>query len=233
MKNIQLYCTLALVIIMGTAFVFKNLQLELYPKLQVYTQTVVKDFASISEERKVELEEIASFVSNQNAANKEAKLMFICTHNSRRSHLSQIWAHVAAKYYGLKNVKTFSGGTEATAFNSRVVEALKRVGFKIEKSSEEKNPVYLVRFNGTDTAITAFSKKYDDISNPQSDFCAVMTCSQADKVCPFVKGQSSRVSLPYEDPKVFDGTPDESKMYDERCKQIATEMFYVFSLVKN
>lgn len=232
MKNITSFCTLVIVIIMGTAFVFKNSPLNLYPKLQVYTQGVTDDFASIPEERKEALKEIASYVSNQAAAKKEAKLIFICTHNSRRSHLSQIWAHVAAKYYHINTVKTYSGGTEATAFNPRAVEALKRAGFKVLNLSDVKNPTYHVAYNGTDTAITAFSKKYDDVSNPQSDFCAVMTCSQADKVCPFVKGQSLRVSVPYEDPKAFDGTPEESKMYDERCKQIATEMFYVFSLIK-
>ena len=232
MKNIILFGTLFFLIIMETAFISNNLNLDLYPKLNVYSQSAINDFVSISEERKEALKEIASFVGNQTLAKKEAKLIFICTHNSRRSHLTQIWAQVAANYYGLKNVKTYSGGTEATAFNPRAVEALKKVGFKIEKTSEDKNPVYKVKFNDKDSAITAFSKKYDDASNPQTDFCAIMTCSEADKFCPMVKGQSTRLSLPYEDPKAFDGTPEESKMYDERCKQIATEMFYVFSLVK-
>lgn len=232
MKTINFFLSLALVILVGTVFSVNNLHLDLYPNLQVYTQSVTIDYASIPDERREALKEIASFVNSQTAAKNAAKLMFICTHNSRRSHLSQIWAHVAAKYYHINNVKTYSGGTEATAFNPRAVEALKRAGFKIDKISDDKNSVYRVKFNDTDTAIAAFSKKYDDISNPQSNFCAIMTCSQADKVCPFVKGQSSRVSLPYEDPKVFDGTPEESKMYDERCKQIATEMFYIFSMVK-
>ncbi len=231
MKNLFLIGN-ALLLISLSAFKSPKPNVKLYESLNIYTQNLIKDFSKISDERKLQLKKIALFVETKISSNEVAKLIFICTHNSRRSHLSQIWAHVAAKYYHINNVKTYSGGTEATAFNPKAVEALKRAGFKIDKISDDKNSVYQVKFNDTDTAITAFSKKYYDISNPQSDFCAIMTCSQADKVCPFVKGQSSRVSLPYEDPKVFDGTPEESKMYDERCKQIATEMCYIFSMVK-
>ena len=217
--------------IICTAFTYENKKIVFYPPLDIYTQTVMKEFSSISNDRKVQLKKIALFTETKIKSGEEASLLFICTHNSRRSHMSQIWAQVAANYYGLKNVKTYSGGTEATAFNIRAVDALKRAGFQIIKTSEDKNPIYNVRYNDTDTALYAFSKKYNDAANPQSNFCAIMTCSQADKTCPLILGQSQRVALPYEDPKFFDGTPDESKMYDVRCKQIATEMFYVFSII--
>ena len=72
-----------------------------------------------------------------------------------------------------------------------------------------------------------WSKKYDDAPNPQQDFCAVMTCSEADKNCPIVFGALDRISLPYNDPKEADGTPEEAARYDERCLQIAAELWYV------
>ena len=217
--------------IICTAFTYEKKKIVFYPPLGIYTQTVMKEFSNISDARKVQLKKIALFTETKIKSGEEASLLFICTHNSRRSHLSQIWAQVAANYYELKNVKTYSGGTEATAFNPKAVDALKRAGFKITKTSEDGNPIYKVKYNDTDTALYAFSKKYDDVSNPQTNFCAIMTCSQADKTCPLISGQSMRIALPYEDPKVFDGTPDESRMYDIRCKQIAIEMFYVFSIV--
>jgi len=217
--------------IICTAFTSEKQKIVFYPPLDIYTQTVMKEFSNISDDRKVQLKKFALFAETKIKSGEEASLLFICTHNSRRSHMSQIWAQVAANYYGLKNVKTYSGGTEATAFNIRAVDALKRAGFQITKTSEDKNPIYNVRYNDTDTALYAFSKKYNDAANPQSNFCAIMTCSQADKTCPLISGQSMRIALPYEDPKFFDGTPDESKMYDIRCKQIATEMFYVFSII--
>jgi arsenate reductase len=48
------------------------------------------------------------------------------------------------------------------------------------------------------------------------------------KTVPFIPGADKRISLPYEDPKSYDNTADEGKMYDERSIQIATEMKYIF-----
>jgi len=207
----------------------------LYADLASYVGQSEKMFAEISGDRKSQLEKIATFVRDRvNARQKApqvARLTFICTHNSRRSHLSQIWAQTAAAYYGITSVATYSGGTEATAFNPRSVAALERAGFVIERTSGDKNPVYLIRFNEDAPAIEAFSKIYNQKPNPTEDFCAVMTCSQADKNCPVVAGASMRVAIPYDDPKAFDGTDQEAGKYDERCRQISREMLYLFSAV--
>jgi arsenate reductase len=157
-------------------------------------------------------------------------MTFICTHNSRRSHFGQVWAAVAAAHFGLENITTFSGGTEATAFNPRAVAALERAGFSIENPGGD-NPKYKVRFGEAADALTCFSKKYDDASNPQKGFVAVMTCSDADRNCPIVPGAVARFATPYVDPKEADNTPQETARYDERCKQIATEMLYLMGKV--
>jgi protein-tyrosine phosphatase/arsenate reductase len=131
-------------------------------------------------------------------------------------------------------VKTLSGGTEATAFNPRAVKALQDAGVDISMADagSGENPVYMVSYAGGQEPLRAFSKKYDTGGNPTSNFCAVMTCSQADKNCPTVAGASLRVAIPYEDPKSYDGTPQEAEMYALRSRQIAREMFYLFSQVK-
>lgn len=212
-----------------------NKKVVLNESLQTYITSIKKDFAKIPQERKKELDKIALFVQNKVKSGEQAQLTYICTHNSRRSHFGQIWAATAAAYYGISNVKTFSGGTESTAFNERAVAACKKAGFeisKISKISEDKNPIYEVKYASNAEPLRAFSKKYDDSSNPQNGFCAIMTCSQADQACPNVKGATARVAIPYDDPKAFDGKPEETAKYDERCKQIATETLYVFSKVK-
>lgn len=202
-----------------------------FDRLDAYIATTVEEFDAIPSDRKRQLKKIALYIETQLKSQMPANLTFICTHNSRRSHMSQLWAETAALYYDVPNVATFSGGTEATAFNPRAVAALERAGFQIEKASEEPNPVYRAR-NGADTApMLAFSKKYTDESNPQENFCAVMTCSEADKNCPTVEGASFRVAIPYEDPKEFDGTPQETAAYDERSRQISREIFWLFSQV--
>jgi arsenate reductase len=156
-------------------------------------------------------------------------IVFICTHNSRRSQLCQIWAATAATYYGVLHVEAYSGGTEVTAFNGRAVAALRRAGFAIDDPKTTPNPRYRVSWHVDGPELECFSKVYHDASNPKSDFCAVMTCSQADKLCPIVQGASKRISLPYNDPKAFDGTPQETANYDERCRQIAREILFAFS----
>lgn len=199
----------------------------LHPDLQRYVdERVVPAMAAIPTERKESLDLIAAFVKERETAGTTADLTFICTHNSRRSHLSQLWAATAAWHFALDHVRTFSGGTEATAFNPRAVAAVERVGFHVVKP-EGKNPVYEVSFTSDRNAESCWSKKYDDAANPQKDFCAVMTCSEADKNCPIVFGALDRISLPYNDPKEADGTPEEAARYDERCLQIAAELWYV------
>jgi protein-tyrosine-phosphatase len=158
------------------------------------------------------------------------QLTFVCTHNSRRSHFSQLWAQVAAYYYRIPTVKTYSGGTEATAFNARAVKAIKDAGFAVKKTGQESNPVYLVTYAQDQPPVKAFSKVYDQAGNPTRDFAAVMTCTHADENCPFIPG-ATRISLPYEDPTAFDDTPQEEEKYAERCRQIARELLYAFSQV--
>lgn len=200
---------------------------NLHPDLQRYVdEGVLPAMAAIPAERKESLDLIAAFVKERKAAGATADLTFICTHNSRRSHLSQLWAATAAWSFGQDHVRTYSGGTEATAFNPRAVAAVERAGFQVVKP-EGKNPVYEVSFAKDHAAERCWSKKYDDAANPQKDFCAVMTCSEADKNCPIVFGALDRISLPYNDPKAADNTPEEAARYDERCLQIAAELWYV------
>jgi protein-tyrosine-phosphatase len=189
-----------------------------------------QDYATISNERKEKLEKLSDYIREKSSNNEIIQLNFICTHNSRRSHVAQIWAAVAAEYYGISNVVTFSGGTEATAFNINAVNSMRRSGFDINIEKDGKNPVYKVSFGNESNIITAFSKVYDKF-NPSVNFAAIMVCSDADEACPYVPGTDARFALPFEDPKPFDGTDLETQKYDERTRQIATEIMYVFSKI--
>ncbi len=195
---------------------------------------VTAEFDQIPVERQNELKKIALVVRSKVQAGEAAQLTFICTHNSRRSHLSQIWAQTAAAYYGVPGVKTYSGGTEATACNYRTVRALRRAGFSVANSTPgATNPRYLVQYSENAAPIEAFSKVYSKDGNPTSNYIAVMTCDHADKNCPVVEGCLTRVAIPYVDPKVSDNTDKENATYDARCHQIAREMFYLMSQVNS
>ncbi len=188
-------------------------------------------FALISNERKELLNELARYISQKVRNHEEVNLNFICTHNSRRSHMGQIWGQTAAEYYGIENVKCFSGGTEATAFNPRAVKAIREFGFIITQKDNSGNPLYLVKYSDEKEPLICFSKVYNDEFNPQNNFAAIMTCSDADENCPVVFGAEARFPIRYKDPKEYDNTELESKMYKERFDEIGREMLYLFSNV--
>src|SRR6266850_1724696 len=205
---------------------------NLLPTLRPYVKEVVNELGMVSAERRVVLDEIASNLVAQIEAGRAAQMTFICTHNSRRSHMSQVWAQTAAYYYGLDKIQTFSGGTEATACNCRTVAAMRRAGFDIEDATTGDNPVYLFLYAGDRPPIRAYSKLYNTDSNPKRDFIALMTCSVADKSCPVVQGAIARFAIHYADPRLCDDTPTETAAYTERCREIAREMFYIMSEVR-
>ena len=182
----------------------------------------------ISDERKIILQPLIEFISSKISKNEEVRLNFICTHNSRRSHLSQIWAQTMAYYYQIENVFCYSGGTEATAMFQKVADTLANQGFEILKLSETENPVYAVKFAENEHAVICFSKKYDDDFNPKSAFAAILTCDSADENCPIVYGAETRIPIKYEDPKKSDGTAEMNETYFNRSLEIATEMKFVF-----
>ncbi len=207
-------------------------EIVLYPEIEDFINSLSDELDTLGDERTELLTELAEFISSELDSNRTAKLTFICTHNSRRSHMSQIWAAVMAARFGVEQIDTFSGGTEATAFNPRAVASMKRTGFRIHSEGSE-NPRYSVAFSADVDPLICFSKKYDDSSNPSEGFAAIMTCSDADESCPFIPGASFRIPIPYDDPKAADGTPEESIRYDERSRQIAAEMYFLFQKVSN
>ncbi|WP_153558832.1 low molecular weight phosphatase family protein [Roseimaritima sediminicola] len=204
-----------------------NTPLELFPELSRFLAAREAEFDKISSARRTELKQLGRYVQDRLAAGDAARLTFICTHNSRRSHLSQIWARVAADAVGLSGVQTFSGGTEATAMNPRVVDSLRRSGFRVETDdANSTNPVYQVHYAAGADPLVCFSKVYDEAPNPSSGYCAVMTCSSADDACPIVPGCELRLPIRYKDPKDADDTPEESAVYDRRSRQICREMLF-------
>lgn len=202
----------------------------MYPEL---SKTIaVLEERNMSEERRTVLRELSAFIQQKADRGQEISLCFICTHNSRRSQLAQVWAQAAAAYFRVQGVACYSGGTEVTALYPVVAETLRSQGFRVFPLAGVENPLYAIKYGENAPAVIGFSKKYDDPFNPASAFAAVMTCSQADAGCPFVAGAEKRIVLPFEDPGISDHTAEQARVYAERSLQIASEMFYVFSLIK-
>lgn len=199
--------------------------MSFYPSLRTYMDEVAT--LSPAPERQAILRTAAQQLITQSIDN----LVFICTHNARRSQLSQVWAAAAAQYYDL-DIKVYSGGTEVQACHPEVIAHLRRVGWQVVESTGD-NPKYKLYSQKDATAITLYSKLFSARDVPQQDFMAIMTCAAADSNCPFVPGARARISLPYEDPKYADDTSLAPAAYAATSQQIATEIFFFFQQIKS
>ena len=206
--------------------------MELHPQLKETVQALVQEFNRIPEERKQLLQKLAAYIQQKQAQGQPVQLNFICTHNSRRSHMAQLWALAAATHYHIADVTCFSGGTEATAFNPRAVKAMQQLGFDMEQGSDGENPIYNVSYAPEQPAVQVWSKVVTDAANPSTAFAAIMTCTDADQNCPYVPGTELRLALPFQDPKAFDGSPQEEEKYMERARQIGRELLYALRKLK-
>lgn len=198
------------------------------------TENFFKNAAKNSEidiEREKLLSKIGAEIAKEYSKSELVNLNFICTHNSRRSQLGQVWSFFAANYFNL-NINAYSGGTEVTAFHRNTVETLQTVGFNFNVDDfSHQNPKYLISFNGTKKSILGFSKRFDNAANPEP-FIAITTCNNADTNCPFIPTASHRFHLPFVDPKASDNTDHKDETYLKTNKQIAAEVYFIFSEVK-
>ncbi|MEQ9186907.1 MAG: protein-tyrosine-phosphatase [Cryomorphaceae bacterium] len=191
-----------------------------------------EESTQISAARKEVLEPLVAYILDLQQSNEMVKLNFICTHNSRRSHIAQLLAAAASLQADLENIECYSGGTEVTQIHPNAKLALETFGFHFSGEELGENPHYLINL-GEANMIEIFSKRYDDDTNPATGFAAVMVCSAASEACPFVPGAGKRFSITYEDPKEFDNDANPIDGYMGRIQQIAREMTYVMSQVSS
>ncbi|CAL2095057.1 hypothetical protein [Tenacibaculum sp. 190524A05c] len=203
------------------------------------TKTTTRDFFEkarkeliLTEERQNLLFSIADKIIEELEDRDKININFICTHNSRRSQMAQVWSFYASEYFQIENIFSFSGGTEVTAFHRNTVKCLQSNGFEFNVDDfSHQNPRYLISFKGSKKSILGFSKTYDDINNSYP-YIAITTCDSADQNCPFIPDAIKRFHLPYVDPKVADNTEGQNEKYLETSKQVAAELFFIFDEVK-
>ncbi|MBR10993.1 MAG: protein-tyrosine-phosphatase [Rickettsiales bacterium] len=211
---------------------YAQFQLEINKDLKVYTNQLVVSFDEITKERKDQLTEIGDFLVSKLQNEGTFSVLFVCTHNSRRSHLADTWFKYASLFYGVDSLQSFTGGLEETAFNIGAINALERAGYTIHYNKEVENRVVSIS-PGKFPVWKMKSKHFSHPINPASNFIAVMVCSDADNSCPLVPGASARFALPYDDPRYYDGTYAEETKYDQTSRTIAVEMFYLADYIKS
>ncbi len=180
---------------------------------------------TIGASRRANLNLLAGFLVRDLIAKGRAEVVFVCTHNSRRSIFSQAWLTAAAAHFGLP-IAAFSGGSEASHVAAGALRALEALGFAPTSvaGSDPANPIWELQYLAHGPSLRVWSKRYDDRPNPAADFVAVVNCPQADEGCPTIEGARTRLAMLYVDPKLADGKPDETEVYLARAEQIGCEI---------
>ncbi len=200
--------------------------------LKKYINNIISTLENNSNDRKSLLLSISKYIRKKSINKNKVNLLFVCTHNSRRSQLAQVWSYVSSRYYKLNNIMTFSGGTEVSKFNLNAIDSLKRAGLEVKKNNEREKIFYLIKSSKDDSGLRCFSKKYNSDYNPNKNFISIITCSEADKECPVVKGADKKIFIPYKDPRFSEGSVLKKRIYDQCCFNIAQEMFFIMKNVK-
>jgi len=201
-----------------------------YNQIQLFCLEITSSFKYIPSSRLQLLDgivlEINEFLNNK----KNLNFLFVCTHNSRRSQFANVWAEIAATFYNLNSIKSYSCGTEKSIVSKNTIQTLKDLGIRIENHPSIPNAFHA--FYGKELFIDVFSKKYSDPTISKEDTIAIMTCSDADQNCPIIPYAKNRISLNFKDPKRFDNTSSFKMEYQKTGKEIAREIFYIFSKLK-
>lgn len=205
---------------------------KLYPILNEYVRDFPKEFRKIPEDRRYRLNEIVYFLEEQHEDNNPWQLLFISTNQASVSQMAQVWAKTAAYYFGFTNLESYSGGLRPGIISVNMINTLEKAGFIVYKTSVDNIDVYRIKYSYNLEPIVSFPKKIDHVRNPNHDFMAVFVEENADINVQNIKGTYNRLLLKYEDPVGYDGSEQENMMYEEICKKVATEMFYVFSLLR-
>ncbi|MFO1065268.1 MAG: hypothetical protein U0892_15490 [Pirellulales bacterium] len=209
---------------------------RLNPAITTHLDLLATSLDQLNPAHEESIAKLAAWIAENQAEQKPLHVIIVCTGNSRRSMLGSCMGNAAAAYYGFENLHFHSGGTAPSAFNSRTINTLRSIGFKIDATGEEAargsvetaNPICNVSW-GEGLQSVEFSKHYGDARNPQSDFAAVMVCTDADEGCPIVKGAALRISMPFFDPKAYDDGALEAAKYAEERDNIARTMLSVLA----
>ena len=200
-----------------------------YNQIQLFCLEITSSFKNIPSSRLQRLDEIVLEINEIFNNKKNLNFLFVCTHNSRRSQFANVWAEIAATFYNLNSIKSYSCGTEKSIVSKNTIEALEDLGLKIHNHPNINNAFHA--FYGKELFIDVFSKKYSDSSISKENTIAIMTCTDADQNCPIIPYAKNRISLNFKDPKRFDNTSYFRMEYQKTAKEIATEIFYIFSKI--
>ena len=116
-------------------------------------------------------------------AMQKRRVLFICTHNSARSHM----AEAMLRAWGGDRFEAFSAGTEATGIKPETIQVMQEIGISLDGHWSKTIEAY----------------------RGQSFEWFITVCDEAQKNCPVLAGVQQVGHWSIEDPSLADGSPEE------------------------
>lgn len=116
-------------------------------------------------------------------AMQKRRVLFVCTHNSARSHM----AEAMLRAWAGDRFEASSAGTEATGIKPETIQVMQEIGISLDGHRSKT----IEEFRG------------------QSFEWFITVCDEAQKNCPVLPGVEHVGHWSIEDPSLADGTPEE------------------------
>ncbi len=186
-------------------------------------KVIIKQFRSISSERKAVLDDIAQKLA------KKKYVVFTCSTNSRRTLMLQVWAQTAFYYYGVYGKYAFSLGDTITNVYPGVVDVLKEAGFYCTSQKNAEPDRYVISIS-KEYPINLLSSK-DEVGTIDTEKGVVVNICFADEQSD-IAANNEHVTLPYQSPTRYEKTRLEKQKYRALNHKIAVEMLYLGEKMK-
>lgn len=202
---------------------------DMYNNLKISIEDWNLPFNSFSKKRLKILDQLMVYLKELVAKKLELNVIFVCTHNSRRSQFAQFWLDTFLHNFGIENYNIFSAGTVETEVHKNVISVIEHYGFTVTKDSEINNKKYKIAL-GKGYEINLFSKEITSVLEAGlGSFVLIFVCDSAYENCPFVIENQKHFSLTFEDPGRYDEDLNALEYYQKCAYKIAAEMHYLAS----
>ena len=132
------------------------------------------------------------------------RVLFVCTHNSARSHMAEAMLNAWAG----DRFAAFSAGTEATGIRPETIQVMEEIGLSLDGHR---------------------SKTIDEFRG-QPFHWFITVCDEAQKNCPILPGAEQVDHWSIEDPSLAEGTPEERLAVFRRSRDDIGDRLRLFIL---
>lgn len=223
MKNILFYLAATVAIAMVASSFKPVVAPRLYPELESFFKSVELKEKDLNRNHREALVNIRYNISISKTDVGDFNMVFYCSEYTFRSQASQVFAQTLCFLRKHKRVNVFSAGLKTGEIDSKLVDYLSKIGYRITKTAKDGKTAYEVRYSDAADPLVLFSKTLYDGSLPKNTDIPVILCDiKAEPECAALPQEAKPFMMAF--PKVF--TTDANDKAESTLKNIAGELAF-------